>query len=115
MKIAITGSRKFKNYECLVSALSALLPTEIIAGGAKGADTLAERYADEYGIRKKICLPRFKTEKTRYHPGHYHERNRKIVDCAEIVLAFWDGSDGGTKSTMDYAKKQNKPLLIVRF
>lgn len=47
MKIAIVGSRDFNNYEILEETLSTLQEpiTEIISGGAQGADTLAEQWA----------------------------------------------------------------------
>ena len=116
MKIAITGSRKFTDFNRLCQVLDGLAPTEIVSGGAKGADTLAERYADEHGLPKKIFLPKFKTDKnTPYHPRSYHIRNHSIVDYSDMVVAFWDGVSGGTKNTIDYADKVNKSPLIIRF
>jgi len=116
MKIAITGSRKFTDYNRFCQVLDSLAPTEFVSGGAKGADTLAERYADEHNLPKKIFLPKFKTDKaTPYHPRWYHIRNRSIVDYSDIVVAFWDGVSGGTKNTIDYANKVNKRILIIHF
>ena len=42
-------------------------------------------------------------------------RNRQIVDHCDQVIAFWDGKSRGTKSSIDYAKKLGKPVLIVSF
>ena len=36
-------------------------------------------------------------------------RNKLIVDSADFVLAVWDGKSKGTKSVIDYCKKQGKP------
>ena len=116
MKIGITGSRKFTDYKLLCSTLNKLTPTEIIAGGAMGADTLAEQYADERNLPKNIFLPKFKINKAiKYHPRYYHMRNRDIVDAADMVLAFWDGKSKGTKSTIDYARETGKPIKIIHF
>ena len=36
-----------------------------------------------------------------------------MVDMADAVLIVWDGVSRGTKYTLDYAKKQNKPILLI--
>ena len=59
MKTAIIGTRTFENYDQLCQIIGNLenKPTEIISGGASGADGLAERYAKENDMQKKtICL-----------------------------------------------------------
>ncbi len=116
MKIAITGSRIFTDFTRLCQVLDNLAPSEIIVGGAKGADTLAEQYADKNNIPKTIFLPKFKTDKNIiYHPRWFHIRNRSLVDYADMVVAFWDGNAGGTKNTIDYANRVNKRTLVIRF
>ena len=35
-----------------------------------------------------------------------------IVDSADFVLAFWDGKSKGTKSVIEYCKKQGKPYAV---
>lgn len=116
MKIAVVGSRSFQDYALLCAHVPEEA-TEIISGGAKGADTLAERYADEHGLPKQIFLPRFKTDPSvGYHPSHYHIRNRQIVDAADAVLAFMPpGGSRGTQSALGHAEKTGKPYRIVHF
>ena len=49
-------------------------------------------------------------------PWLYHNRNKYMVDHADVVLAIWDGSDkGGTASTVKYAKspKVGKPVYVI--
>lgn len=38
-------------------------------------------------------------------------RNKCMVDDALVVLALWNGSDGGTANCIEYAKKQNKQVV----
>ena len=47
MKVVIAGSRGFNNYNYMKSQLNNYNITYIISGDAKGADTLAEKYAKE--------------------------------------------------------------------
>lgn len=116
MKLAIIGSRKFNNYNLLCQNIPTGI-TEIISGGAKGADALAERFAQENNLPTKILLPRFQTDpNVGYHPGHYHQRNRQIVESADKVLAFMPKSgSNGTQSTINHAKKTNTPYTIIHF
>lgn len=106
MKVAIIGSRSLTNVE-----ISKYIPenvTEIISGGAKGIDTLAEEWADKNGIPKTIIKPEYE----KYKRGAPLKRNEKIVESADIIIALWDGKSRGTKFTIDYAKKLNKEVKI---
>jgi hypothetical protein len=110
MKIAVIGSRGFTDQELLFKTLDKLPGKEVIvSGGAKGADKLAEVYAKERGIETEIYLPEY----DRYGRGAPLKRNLKIVDAADLVVAFWDGKSRGTKFGIDYAGKQKKKVIIV--
>jgi len=41
------------------------------------------------------------------------ERNRFMINNSSLVIALFDGKNGGTKKTIDYAKKQNKNIIII--
>lgn len=112
MKVAIIGSRNLNNLDLVWNTLVNLKDIsveEIISGGAKGADSLAEKYAKEKGIPIKIFLPDYK----RYGRGAPIKRNEQIIDAAELVIAFWDGKSTGTKNAITLAQKYNKRILII--
>lgn len=111
MKIAVIGSRSFNDYELLQKTLKQYQPECIVSGGAKGADVLAERYAKENNINLLV----FKPEWGRYGKIAGIKRNELIINNSDMVIAFWDGVSKGTKSSIDIAKKNNKPLIIVNF
>ncbi len=114
MKLAIIGSRDFTNYPMVFDEAVKFEPTEIISGGAKGADTLAERFAREQNLPAIIFLPKFKTDpQIKYHPSYYHIRNREIVDYADHILAFMSPGSKGTKSAVKYAESIGKPVTLV--
>lgn len=54
MKLAVVGSRNFKDYELLKKELDNFHIDLIISGGASGADKLAEVYAYFKKINTKI-------------------------------------------------------------
>lgn len=117
MRLAIVGSRTFENYDLLafwVYLLTSMRLTpeytiSIISGGAKGADSLGEKYADHHSIPKEI----FKPEWNKYGKAAGFLRNQTIVDNCDIVLAFWDGKSRGTADTINKAKIAKKPTFII--
>lgn len=42
------------------------------------------------------------------------ERNRYMVDNSSLMIALFNGKLGGTKSTIDYAKKQGLEIVIIQ-
>ena len=107
MKVLIVGSRKIDCFD-----LTDYIPenTElIISGGAKGIDSIAEKYADKHKISKLIMHPKYNI----YGKFAPLKRNEKMVDIADIVIVIWDGKSKGTKYTLDYAQKSNKEIVLV--
>lgn len=49
----------------------------------------------------------------KYSRGSYQKRNEWMVDHASMVIACFTGAVGGTKNTIEYAKKQKD--YIIRF
>ncbi len=49
-----------------------------------------------------------------YSPSCFHRRNRFMVDNCDYVIAGFDGvTKGGTASTVAYAKRRGKRILMV--
>ncbi len=42
-----------------------------------------------------------------------HRRNRVLVDTCDVLIAVFDGKSGGTKYTVDYAKKMGKKVVLI--
>lgn len=85
MKIAIIGSRNIRVCNIEDHAADA---DEIVSGGARGVDSCAAEYARARGIILTEFLPEYDI----YGRGAPIVRNKKIVDYADKVVAFWDGS-----------------------
>jgi predicted Rossmann fold nucleotide-binding protein DprA/Smf involved in DNA uptake len=113
MKLAVIGSRSFDDYSLLQRTLADLVRTEkithIVSGGARGADSLAERFAAENNLETVIFIPDWK----KHGKGAGMVRNRLIIDASDMVLAFWDGASTGTKHSLAYARRQGKRVVVV--
>jgi hypothetical protein len=112
MRIAIVGSRTFTDYQKLKSYVLSQIRIArndiIISGGAKGADTLAELFADELHLEKKIFYADWDTHGKAAGPI----RNTLIVDNADVIVAFPDKNSRGTWDTIQKAKAKNIKTLI---
>lgn len=107
MKLLIAGSRNISEFD-----LTEYVPhnTElIICGGAKGIDTVAEKYADSHRISKLVLRPNYAL----YGKAAPLKRNEVMIDLADSVLVIWDGKSRGTKYTIDYAQKKEKDVTVV--
>ena len=111
MKLGIVGSRTFNDYDKLKQVLSEKLPFVLISGGAEGADSLAERFADENKLEKVIHLPNWNGE----GKAAGFIRNARIVEDCDELVAFWDGVSRGTRDTIRKARKKGILVTIVNF
>lgn len=109
MKIAIIGSRSIT---VSVSDIDNYMANaeEIVSGGAAGVDDCAANYAKEHGIKLTEILPQYE----RYGRKAPIIINKEIVDYADKIIAFWNGSSKGTLSVINYAQKTGKPCEVIR-
>ncbi len=125
MKLAIIGGRNFNDFAALDSAIKQYFCdqnaktidgytpqfTQIVSGGAVGADSLGAKWGRERGVKVVEFLPDWE----RYGKRAGFLRNQTIIDNATHVLAFWDGVSKGTGNSLSLAKKQKKTTVIVYF
>jgi uncharacterized phage-like protein YoqJ len=109
MNLAIVGSRSFKsNLPARVTAQDIVRNhlrdgkyNKIISGGAVGPDTWAEEVAEQFKLETIIYKPDWKT----YGKSAGIRRNVDIINNADFVLIFWDGSSKGTAHDIKIARK----------
>ncbi len=108
MKVAVIGSRGLT-----VLNLGEYLPEgtdEIVSGGAKGIDASAREYAQSHGIRLTEFLPEY----DKYGRSAPLRRNITIIEHADLVLAFWDGSSRGTAFVIQKCREMNVPVKMFK-
>lgn len=111
MNYGVIGSRTFFDYSLLKEVLDKHYISRIVSGGAKGADSLAARYASE----EDILLLEFLPDYNKYGKKAPFVRNKLIVDASDVIIAFWDGKSNGTKNSLDYAKHKKIKSIIILF
>ena len=112
LKVIVAGGREFKDYQKVKDSLQFYLKRfepsgiEIVSGGAKGADSLGERYAREFGCQVK----RFPADWKKYGLGAGPVRNNEMAQYADALVAF----DTGGKGTANMIKQATAKGLFVR-
>ncbi len=118
MVLGIVGGRDFNSYTLLEKSVKNLLHykqiTEIVSGGAMGADKLAMLFAISNSLKIKEFIPDWRPNNI-YDSTAGFKRNKLIVDYADIVIAFHDGSSRGTANSISIAKKLSKPCYIIKY
>lgn len=115
MRVAVIGSRSIEYDKLQMKAYNLLCEnvpancTEIVSGGAVGADRIAEIYAREHNLPAKIFLPDYE----KYGKRAPIIRNNEIIDYSHYVIAFWDGESHGTAYMIATCIKNGVPVKVI--
>lgn len=109
MKLAVVGSRTWKDWIAVLKTIHELKPTLVISGGAAGADNMGRDAARRLNIPVEIHYPQWAV----YGKRAGAIRNAKIVERCDKLVAFWDGESKGTKISIDMAEKAGKLLKVI--
>lgn len=129
MKLAIVGSRTFTDYDKLETFVLDNVDVDsvslIVSGGANGADFLAEEFANRYEIPLKViparwndlnvtdCRIKYNSYGKPYNSLAGFNRNKEVVEAADVILAAWNGTSPGTKHAIQLAEKAGKKVLVL--
>lgn len=99
---------------------------EVHHGDCVGADAEFDEICRERGVRRVAHPGLWQGEPSDYRahcaadeirePREYRDRNRDIVDAADVLFAAPDGLErarSGTWSTVRYARNEGVPIVIV--
>lgn len=120
MIVLVAGSRNYYDYaefsEIMNYTLNKYGISEIVSGDARGADTLAERWAKENSIPIKI----FKANWNMYGKSAGFIRNADMHNYLSqfkdrICICFWDGQSRGTAHNFKLCKNNNTRLVCYNF
>lgn len=116
----VVGSRGFNDYELMKRKLDSLLAHQskivIVSGGARGADSLAERYAKERGYELEVYPANWKLHGNRAGYIRNEQMHKRISNAAKRgVVAFWDGQSKGTAHNFQLCQKYDNPLRLVKY
>ena len=120
--LLVVGSRSLTIYTIIENYLNSLVAERLseydivlVSGGAKGVDTLAERWADNNGYEKVIMLADWEKEGRSAGFKRNVRMHQFIADKEHrLVVAFWDGISKGTAHNFELCKQYDNELLVIR-
>lgn len=116
MRILITGDRHWNDEQLIrnwLSACSQFTSVTIVHGGARGADTIADKVAKELGYAT-ACYP---ADWARYGRAAGPIRNAQMLDShPDLVLAFHPdlSRSRGTKNCVEEARRRGIVTIVVK-
>jgi ABC-type Fe3+-hydroxamate transport system substrate-binding protein len=109
LRVLVCGGRDYNDYKSVKAMLDPLVHdiSLIIQGGAKGADSLASRWACENGIPEEEYEANWKD----YGKGAGPRRNTEMIEEGkpDLVIAFKGGK--GTQNMMKQAIANKIPVM----
>lgn len=113
MKWIVAGGRDFTDKRQMQRALDCLLSNgdTIISGGAKGADTLGESYAQW----RALDVIRMPADWEQHGKSAGAIRNQQMAQDGDALIAFWDGKSRGTKDMIAKATRRGVNVHIYRY
>lgn len=126
--ILVAGSRNYNDFNEFSKVMDCVLsyhvkehhPIVIVSGGAKGADFLAERYADMRGYAKHIIPAEWKMYNKRagyIRNNQMHDYIRQQKDMPRGCICFWSTVEksAGTRQNFSLCKKFDTPLKVFDY
>lgn len=109
LRVAIVGSRDYPRMDQVRRYVATLHPhTIIVSGQARGVDIVAR----EAAISRHMNVVDVPALWDQHGRGAGFRRNSIIIEIADEVVAFWDGSSAGTRDTINKARESGKPVKV---
>ena len=114
-KVIVAGGRDFTDYTLLESTMQHLLSEksdiEIVSGVARGADSLALRFASQ----NNLPIRKFPANWNLYGKSAGFRRNKEMAEYADACVCFWDGKSKGTADMIRLSCLYELQLRIIRY
>lgn len=120
MKVIIAGGRDFEDYQFLEDTLWDLYGdrdyglrdvTEIVQGGARGADALGSQFAEVHNLPER----EFPADWDKHGKRAGYLRNEEMAEYADVLIAFWDGESRGTRHMIQTALAAGLEVHVYRY
>ena len=111
MRLIIAGSRGFTNYQrlCQVLAPERRRITQVLTGGARGAEQLGYRWAWKHQIKHQL----FRADWERFGKPAGVRRNHQIAQAGDVLVVFGDEPSPGTAHLIQCMQALGKPVVVI--
>ena len=115
MKVIIAGSRGVTDFDLVESAIqdSGFQIDQVVSGMAPGVDLLGVVWARRNGVAYRSFYAAWRTADGQRNMKAGFERNLRMADYADGLIAVWDGFSGGTAHMIRTMQMREKPVYYV--
>ncbi len=110
MKTIIAGSRSITDMQQLHAAIRAcgFEITEVVCGEARGVDKMGRWWAEQHSIPVVSFPARWQED------GHSagYQRNVRMADYADALIALWNGKSPGTRHMIKIAQEKELKVYV---
>ena len=112
MRLIIAGSRTFTDYQLLCQTLAPERHriTQVITGGARGADQLGYRWAWKHQVKHQL----FRAEWERFGRSAGMRRNHQMAQAGDMLVAFHVNNSPGTAHMIACMRALGKPVVVIQ-
>lgn len=116
-RVIIAGSSGFDDYTLFENKCNHFLSEKIkthnviiLSGTSYRITNIINQYSYEHNL---ITVP-FNAEWGKFGQSAGNISNEKMINCADAVIAFWDGKSKFTENLIDTAKAKGLPTVVVK-
>lgn len=118
LKLIVAGGRDFNDYDRLsadlfdyAESVGDAVNVSIVTGMARGADSLAYRFALNEGVK----VYEFKPDWDKFGKRAGFVRNAEMAKFADVLIAYWDSESAGTANMIQTMHKMGKSVITMRY
>jgi len=109
-RVGIVGSRHFPDLARVARYVRDLpAGASLVTGSASGVDATVARAARDRGLPVRVLGASFEEARD---SGVAANRNQRLVDLCDVLVAFWDGASLGTRRTVERALDSGKEVHV---
>ena len=111
MKIIIAGSRSLHDYQLLCQTLAPERHriTQVLTGGARGAELLGYRWAWKHAVKHQ----RFRANWERFGKAAGVRRNHQLAQAGDVLVVFGNTTSPGTAHLIQCMQQLGKPVVVI--
>lgn len=108
-RVIIAGGRNITDIGEVVKAIndSGFVISEVVCGGARGADALGKQWADSHGIPVTMMPAAWDVE----GKAAGYKRNVRMGNYAQKAIVVWDGQSKGSGHMVNIMQELQKPCF----
>src|SRR5262249_11205020 len=111
MKLIIAGSHNFTDYQrlCQVLAPERHRVTQVLTGGARGAELLGYRWAWKHAVQHQL----FRADWERGGKVAGVRRNHQMAQAGDVLVVFGPTTAPGTAHLIQCMRALGKPVVVI--